>query len=278
MQDFGLAKLHLRALAVRNSRQRGPMVCRKCGLVHLQTSMAVTKLKIVVAAAVVAGLATVLVREHAVTAKLRSESQELLTQLEQFAQPTDQQQSNAPVPGGGSTPRQEELLQELDRLRSEVAKSRAPTMELERLQKENQRLRSAFAEEEAAHPAEAEFKLENTRRLQDLKKWGLMFRVYMNEANGKVPETWEQVASQIPAAERESFLSFASNNYEIVYRGDEKSITNGSGILFREKQARLSPGGKWFKAYGHLDGSASTYSAPDGNFEAYEKKLMIGAQ
>ena len=106
-----------------------------------------------------------------------------------------------------------------------------------------------------------------------------MFRVYANDHGGQFPDNWEQVAEQIPETERASFLEFARQNYEIAYHGKEESISNRwSGILFREKQVRQSPSGKWFKVYGHLDGSASTLTQPPVNFSDFEKQNMVPSQ
>jgi hypothetical protein len=99
-----------------------------------------------------------------------------------------------------------------------------------------------------------------------------MFLSYASEHGDKSPDTWEQVASQIPAAERGSFLDFETNNFEIVYHGEMGTAESGGKILFRERQARLSPNGQWVKTYGLASGETETLSEPDGNFATWESQ------
>jgi len=105
-----------------------------------------------------------------------------------------------------------------------------------------------------------------------------MFIMSANKNNDQSPETWEQVADQIGAGQRDAFLSSATNNYEIVYHGKLMQDGSGETILFRERQARRSPTGEWFKVYGFADGHTEIHSEPDGNFEAWEQQRLAGSR
>jgi hypothetical protein len=43
-------------------------------------------------------------------------------------------------------------------------------------------------------------------------------------------------------------------------------------IVIREKEAWSNPNGKVARTYGFADGHTEIYSAPDGNFEPWEKQ------
>ena len=48
--------------------------------------------------------------------------------------------------------------------------------------------------------------------------------------------------------------------------------------MLREKQARLTPDGRWQKAYGFVDGHCEIHTEADGNFDAYEKDRIVSRQ
>jgi len=242
------------------------------------TTMAKIKLAAGVAAAAVLG--TTLVLEHKAWAALRDQHQGLQQQIATFAkqEAAGQAQSNKSGPAGKPVSLHAAQLAELERLRGELGALRQQAGELATLRAENGRLRNASFGGESADPAEAEFAHETRRRMYDLKTWGLIFRVYAGDHQGQFPDTWEQVAEQIPAPERESFMKFAKDNFEITYHGDEQSLSNHwETILFREKQARRAPTGKLVKVYGGVDGSGSTRSESGGNFnfETFEQQYIL---
>ena len=242
---------------------------------------AMTKTKVGAAVAAVAAVGTIFVIEYPTLTALRHEHQALQQELsQQMAQEGGRQSESEALLAAKPTALTAAQLAELETLRRDVAAYRKQSSGLAALQAGNSRLRAALrGGGNSTDPAEADFQHETRRRIQDLKKWGLMFRVHANDHGGQFPDNWEQVAEQIPETERASFLEFARQNYEIAYHGKEESISNRwSGILFREKQARQSPSGKWFKVYGHLDGSASTLTQPPVNFSDFEKQNMVPSQ
>jgi hypothetical protein len=81
-------------------------------------------------------------------------------------------------------------------------------------------------------------------------------------------------------AELAPYLEFLTNNFEIVYRGTQQGISDpGKTILFQEKQARRSPQGEWVKVYGFADGSAHIHTeASEANFAAWERARTVAAR
>jgi RNA polymerase sigma factor (sigma-70 family) len=242
--------------------------------------MATSTLKIAASTVVIAGLGTTLVLEHQALTKLSEKNRALQARLDGLARiaQDNQRLSNllAQASVKSSLPTGE--FSELLKLRSEVGLAHRLAEENPKLRTENTKLRMASKVVNAPppkapdDPAEAAFQKETLYRENDLKQWALRFLTYASKADAKSPDTWEQVADQLPAAQRDSFLSFATNNFEIVYHGQMFTSENGGKILFREKQARRSPNGEWVKTYGFADGSTETHSEPDGNFAAWESQ------
>jgi hypothetical protein len=105
--------------------------------------------------------------------------------------------------------------------------------------------------------------------------WQITFQIYADEHNGNYPTSFDQALSGISNARTES-ENVTSNQFEIVYQGSLKDITNSANtIVLREKEARQGPEGRWNKTYGSADGHAEIHSEPEGNFEAFERKRII---
>jgi len=248
--------------------------------------MAITKFKIAVSTVVIAGIGTTLVLEHQALTKLREQNRALQAQLGQFALIAQDHQrlSNLLAQATVKSSLPEDQFRELLKLRGEVGLARRLAQENPKLRSENTKLRSAAKvvneppPKEPEDPAEAEFQKETQRRKDYQSQWGMMFQMYASKANDKSPDNWEQVADQIPPAERGSFLSFATNNFEIVYHGKLSEPNSGETILIREIQARRSPTGEWIKTYTFADGHTETHTEPDGNFQAWEKQHLAGAR
>jgi RNA polymerase sigma factor (sigma-70 family) len=248
--------------------------------------MSMAKLKIAVGAVVVASLGTTLVLEQQALVRLREQNAALQAQLGQFAMMAQEHQrlSNLLAQSTSRSTLPPDQFHELLKMRGEVGLARRLKDENPKLRSENTKLRSASKvvnapePKEPDDPAEAEFQRETQRRKDDLSQWGLMFIVSANKNNDQSPETWEQVADQIGAGQRDAFLRSATNNYEIVYHGKLAQDGSGETILFRERQPRRSPTGEWFKVYGFADGHTEIHSEPDGNFEAWEQQRLAGSR
>jgi hypothetical protein len=239
------------------------------------------KLKAAAGTVAFAGLGTFVAVESTSWNTLRAENQALRDRMVVSAPavtPSGGQRDGHPSSPGPPAPLTGEQLQELARLRGEIAAKPDLAAQLAELRAENARLRAATMRRQQGSPEENEFKKETWRRVHSLKQWALLFRMYQNEHRERMPNSWEQVAAMIPRTERESFLQFARDHFEIVYHGDGKNLDDRSQwILFREKQPRRGPDGKLVKAYGHFDGSASSRTEPPEGFEAWEKQFIISS-
>jgi len=238
--------------------------------------MAMTKLKAALGAVIVAGVGTTVVLEHQALARLREQNLTLQQQAEQLTRQAAERQRRPDPNAQAGKPalRQDQELRELNRLRGEVGALRQQTSQIANLRAENSQLRSATGELD--DPAEAEFKEQTQERANHLKQWGLSFFLYAHDHNDQFPATFEQAAG---AQQNEALLDFATNNFDIVYRGAVTNVSNpGETIVFREKLARRSPGGQWVKVYGFADGHVETHAEPDGNFEAWERQRTVAPE
>jgi hypothetical protein len=69
------------------------------------------------------------------------------------------------------------------------------------------------------------------------------------------------------------------SNWEMVSGGNLSNFTNPSQtILLREKEPRLSPDGKFVKAYAFVDGHTILLMPPTNDFPALEKQRGYLAQ
>jgi RNA polymerase sigma factor (sigma-70 family) len=241
--------------------------------------MTMTKLKITVSALVVAGLGTTLVLDQRALATLREQNRSLQERLGRYAlvEQDHQRLSNLVAQSSARAALPPDQFQDLLKLRGEVGLARRLNDENPKLRAENIKLRSAAkqanapAPKEPEDPAEATFQKETNYRRNFGSQWGLQFINAASKNNGQSPDTWEQLASQMRPEE----LQLATNDFEIVFHG--KLTLDGSQenvLLFREKEARRSPGGEWFKVYGFADGRTEIHTEPNGNFEAWERPRL----
>ena len=241
------------------------------------------KLKVAVGALVVAGLTTSLVLEQRALTKLREQNRALREQLGRFATMAQEHErlSNLLAQASVQSTLPQDQFHELLKLRGEVGVARRLKDAIPKVRSENAKLRSASkvvnapAPKEPDDPAEAEFQTETQRRQDQLSQWGLLFNMAASQHDDQSPDTWEQVADQMGPGQRDAFLHFATNNFEIVYHGKLSQDGSGETILFREREARRSPTGEWIKVYGFADGHTEVHTEPDGNFEAWEQPRLV---
>jgi RNA polymerase sigma factor (sigma-70 family) len=252
--------------------------------------LATTKIKVAAGVVLAAGIGASLVLEYQALARLRDQNQALQLRIAQMSSQADQAQAPSKPVVGASAPGAEAQgrLQELNRLRGEVGALRTQTGQIARLRADNRKLSQAIGEPE--DPAEAVFQRETQHRRQEMQPWLLGFVMYAagqwgsDHSTDRFPESWQDAAGTIPASQREAALTFASDHFEIVYRGPAgQSNTNdlprrAETILIREKQARRSPSGEWVKLYGFADGHVGSHSEADDNFDAWERTHLTQFQ
>ncbi len=81
------------------------------------------------------------------------------------------------------------------------------------------------------------------------------------------------------SARFKSETSFATGQFEIVYRGSRTALSKyaqpGSILLFKERAPWKTSAGQWAKVYAFCDGGRMALSAADGNFEPWEKEHTV---
>jgi RNA polymerase sigma factor (sigma-70 family) len=109
------------------------------------------------------------------------------------------------------------------------------------------------------------FEAETSRRINQAKQEAIAFIMYANKQQNQLPKSFDDLKDNAPED---------LSNWEIVSGGNWKSFANPSQtILFREKEPRPSPDGKFLKIYALADGSVQLVASPDEDFAASEKKF-----
>ena len=117
------------------------------------------------------------------------------------------------------------------------------------------------------------FEAETARRVNSAKLAGLACFVFAKDHRGQWPENFAQLTKE-PANLRDM-----DSNWEFVSSGNEYHFKDPSQtVLFREKQSRPSPDGKFIKLYALADGSVQTVASPDEDFTGMEKKFGFSYQ
>jgi hypothetical protein len=252
--------------------------------------MTTTKIKAAVIGAIaVTGVATPMVLQHQEKVRLREENRSLRQRIVQLDEINAEREQRLGTLASDARLSQDQM-RDLMRLRAEIGVLRRQTNDLARAQAEIRRLQSAVGAtgkegrnlEAAAIEAE-ENKRAGITRLNFARNWMAAFFVYAEHNNLQVPETFEQARPFLqeqsarsegnPGAQPGAALELTPDHFEIVYRGVLSNISNpATTIVIREKEAWSNPNGKVARTYGFADGHTEIYSAPDGNFEPWEKQ------
>jgi len=235
--------------------------------------MASTKLKLSVAALLVAGATGTLVLQQRENRRLHSD----LAALQAADDPTVAVSS----PTLEATPAEPAPSEELLRLRGEVARLRLQGTELERVRRENERLQAArpnpASSETAEEAAEEEFKRMGRARLDYTKSWGLTFWKYADANNDLMPARLEEAAALFEADDDSGGLT--PDHFELVYRGSLKATKDPSRtIVLREKEPFPSVGRPgWNRTYLFADGHSEIHYSESGDFQDWERDRMVPA-
>lgn len=229
--------------------------------------MASAKLKLGMAALVAAGMATAVIFQQRENQRLRTE---LATA--QVSRATPQQ-----TPASNGAPADTSQLEELLRLRGEVAQLRQQRAALAKLQAENGQLRSSLADARKARPDDPE---RDARKKRDIAKmqyagnWGRAFHLFARDHNNIFPTSFEQAADYFP--DRDTFPDLKAEHFELAFRGSLAEIANpSSAIILREKEPfAISPGPGFTRTYAFADGHVEVKFAEDGNFEQWEQERV----
>jgi hypothetical protein len=122
------------------------------------------------------------------------------------------------------------------------------------------------------------FEAETSRLVNDAKWATLSCFLFADSHQNQWPRNFAELRTSLDNGNR-AFLHLSDSNWEFVSGGNKNSFTNpAQTILFREKESRPSPDGKFIKVYAFADGSVQLLSSPDDDFAALEKQSGLLVQ
>jgi RNA polymerase sigma factor (sigma-70 family) len=231
--------------------------------------MASAKLKLSMAALVAAGMATTVILQQRESQRLRTE---LATAQATQVAPLEPAATNA-------APADSRQLEELLRLRGEVAQLRRLPPDLERLRAENERLRAkATGQVEATPVADSQydaFTQQGLAKMNYARSWGLAFMLFAEANGGALPKRFEDATAFFGNEDNPGTLNAAQ--FEITYQGSLKDIAEPARtIILRERESVPNPKRPGLaRTYLFADGHTEIHHSADGNFEPWERERMI---
>ena len=180
------------------------------------------------------------------------------------------------VRAGGSAAN---TVEDLTRLRDEVASLRKEINGLALSPEERRRLQAQTAQAPAARSSILERMEEDKRggiaRLNYTRKWLIAFRAYADHNDGRFPSSFDEARPYLPAQTGEE-TNLSTDQFQILYWGPVTNIANPDRVvILREKQPRPSYKGGWTRTHAFLDGHSEVSFSPDGNFDAWEKQKIF---
>ncbi len=120
-------------------------------------------------------------------------------------------------------------------------------------------------------------------KMNDARVLTSALKRYADEHQGQFPSAFDQVTGYLPPPLTSNSPSWANaplsgtNDFEIIYQGTTNDLGNippRRVALIRERQAWLTPDGKWARAYGFADGGAETVVSDD-NFQSWDTMHVV---
>ena len=255
------------------------------GIMSLSSSSALrtmAKIRILLVGAIaIAGVATSIVIRHQAQVKLRENeavSRQHYNQLTKLS--TEHQRLSNLVVRATSSPADDQTA-ELAKLRNEAEMLRKQTNEFGKELAENHRSgpsQTAVNPEDYPEQYYAQRNQISAGKTADAHTLSVVLVNYALEHQGELPSNLDQVAPYL--AKRHMSLT-GTNDFEIVYQGSINELTNvplRAVALVRERQAWLTPSGKWARVYAPVaDGMAEVVESDD-NFRSYEAEHIIPAR
>jgi hypothetical protein len=171
--------------------------------------------------------------------------------------------------------------------RRELVRLYAKTGAVRRTEEENARLKaeSERLQEQARQPAppppevnpfDRDFGPGAGARVAHARHWGYALRNFAANHQGQFPTTFAEavpfLADTLQAEEKAPLLQ-AAVQLEIVFHGtlgELEALPAESFLLLRERQAWSDSQGRWCKAYGMTDGSATIHGTAENDFAKWE--------
>ena len=232
----------------------------------------------ILGAVVLVGAATSLVIQHQAQAAFRAQDESLRRQSAELARlQTENERLAGLAQAGGS---RANTLGDLVSIRREVESLRQQTNGLALSLKESRRLRARNAPQPDGARSLLETREEERKlaigRLNYTKGWLLAFLMFADQNHDQYPTSFDDAQPFLPK-EAAAETNFTTGQFEILGGGSTTNIAAPSlHVVLREKQARRGYDGKWSRAYGFADGHAEIASSPDGSYEVWEKRHIVG--
>jgi RNA polymerase sigma factor (sigma-70 family) len=228
--------------------------------------MTATQIKLGLSALVAAGVATTIIIQHQIQARLRDENQSLRQQLVQLQNSNDDL-SNRIADLNGSQKMSNEQLQDLLRLRSEVGMLRRRTNELGKAQASLEHSLAQQAAPQETNSVADQYKQIAIAKITNSRGLASEMIMYASDHQGQFPTNFDQVD-----AYTNQFPGGSTNGFDIVYQGSAGQITNlADVILIQESEAWQTYDGGWAKVYGFADGHSELQKNAN-DFSAFEQQ------
>jgi RNA polymerase sigma factor (sigma-70 family) len=242
------------------------------GTLTLLKIMTATKIKIGLAALVVAGGAAAIVTQHQAQEKLRDDNAVLQQQVTQL-QTDNQSLSNRAASAGDLKKLSDDQFNELLKLRGEAGVLRNQVGEIKKLRAENAEIREAWNQASQTmkampSPEQAKFNTLSNKTVNGAKQVGLAMRIWAGDNNDTYPTNIYDMTNELGSMD---FTKYVGETFELVNVGTASDKYPGM-LMIREITPRQVPDGKWERVYGLADGSVQKISSTDGNFDAWEKE------
>lgn len=244
--------------------------------------MTASKIAVAIAGVAVVAGGAFFARQHQAQAALRQENEALRQRVEGLTA-TAKESSDRLAQASRREPGANDQLRELMRLRGELGVLKR---QLAEAGKARGQVAPAGQSQAVADPQEQMLRTMRAR-IGDAHTWGLAFLQYADDHQGQVPAGLDQLAKYLDSAyggttphnypgdpprddDKGEFIR-SSNQFEIVYQGLLKDVTNPVGtIVLRGTETWPSPNGGTVRVYGFADGHSETHRAPDGDFGPWE--------
>jgi RNA polymerase sigma factor (sigma-70 family) len=236
------------------------------------TTLQKTLITAIIAAAVGTGI-----YEARQVSNLRSQVQTLQQQQAPLAEQVEQLTRDR----DDATNKLAALRDENDRLNRNTAELLKLRGEIGRLREDNRKLRTSLANAAPNSTPEADSEGEQQKawelhQLNNAKQFVMAMTLYANDNQGQFPSNFYQTAPYLGGNTNSPALT-QFNQFEIVYQGSTNIANPSSVIVVRDKEASISPDGKWQKTYGFADGHSEVHVEANGNFTPWEQKHMVSS-
>jgi len=226
----------------------------------------------VLGAVVLLGTATSLVIQHQARAAIRTQDESLRRQSAELARQQAENERLAGLVQGGSGANN---LDDLVSIRSEV----------ESLRRQTTSLGAPDAQPPDASLPILHRKEEDTKsgiaRMGYTGRWLRAFAVFAKENHDRFPTSFDQARPFLPqpleweASATDTNLT--TSQFEILYQGPATNIASPSlVVVLREKQPSRTYDGRLSRAYGFADGHSEICVPPNGDYDAWEKRHIVG--